>query len=147
MLVSGQTKKEAIIKDDINSLIQIMNQESRMMKRIAALEEERIAACQAFLREKGIKSSLNLNITELSRLVFDPEEKQSLLQTQASLSKTLNELKLINDLNQKLIEQSLNFINYSVDLLGASPMQEITYAPPTHKPTGSKASGFFDTRA
>lgn len=147
MLASGQAKKEAIMKDDIESLIQIMNQESRMMKRIAALEEERVAACQVFLQEKGIKSALNLTITELARLVFDPEEKKALLHTQKALSKTLNELKFINDLNQKLIEQSLAFVNYSMDLLGASPMQEATYKPPTDKPTGSKGPGFFDARA
>jgi flagellar biosynthesis/type III secretory pathway chaperone len=147
MLVSGQTKKEAIIKDDINALIQIMNQESRMMKQITSLEEERVAACQAFLREKGIKSALNLNITELARLVFDPEKKAALQQAQSALSMTLEKLKRVNDLNQQLLAQSLTFIDYSLNLFGGGPEYEATYQHPSGNSNTGPITGLFDARA
>ncbi|GIP51598.1 flagellar protein FlgN [Paenibacillus vini] len=147
MLKWGESKKEAIMANDIETLISIMNQESKLMKQISALEEKRLAACQAFLQEKGIKSMLQLNITELTRLVFDPAEKEALKNMQSALSWTLHELKRLNDLNQKLIEQSLAFVNYSVELLGAPPEQEATYKPPTDKPSGFKGPGYFDARA
>lgn len=147
MLTSGQAKKEVIMKDDIESLIQIMNQESRVMKRIAALEEERVDACQAFLQEKGIKSALNLTITELARLVFDPEEKASLLEAQAMLSMTLEKLKSVNDLNQMLLAQSLTFIDFSLALLGGEPASEATYQHPSDKSGTGPITGLFDARA
>lgn len=147
MLKSGYAKKEAIMNNEVDTLIQIMNHESRIIKQIASLEDQRISDCHVFLQEKGIKSMLNLTITELSRLVFEPDEKASLLQVQAALSQTLQELKTLNDLNQQLIEQSLAFVNYSLDLIGAPSDEEPIYKPPTDKPTGSKGPGFFDARA
>lgn len=147
MLVIGETKKTAIINNDVEKLIEVMNQESKVMKQIEKAEGERISACQAFLQEKGIKSQLNLTITELIRLVFDPEEKKHLQQAQSRLSATLDQLKELNDLNQKLLEQSLNFIDYSLDLLGGRSDDEITYQHPGGKTGGIHRPGWFDTRA
>ena len=47
-----------------------------------------------FLQSRGIKSQLELTVTELARLVFDPEEKRKLLDVQSRLSRTLQELKI-----------------------------------------------------
>ncbi|MGG6313269.1 flagellar protein FlgN [Paenibacillus macerans] len=147
MLKWGQDKKEAVMRNDVNALIQIMNQESRILKQIALQEERRIAACQSFLQEKGIKSALQLTITELTRLVFDPEEKAALLRAQAKLSQTLGDLKQVNDLNQKLMEQSLTFIDYSLELLGGGSGQDATYQHPADKSGGGQRTGLFDARA
>lgn len=147
MISVGEMKRTAIIKNDIDKLIEVMNAESRIVKQIEKAESERITACQLFLQDKGIKSQLDLSITELSRLVFDPEEKKSLLEVQGSLSHTLEQLKKLNDLNQKLIEQSLLFIDYSLDLLGGRDTQEATYHHPADKSGGVQRSGLFDTRA
>lgn len=147
MLASGEAKRKAIVVNDIESLIGIMNQESRIIKQIATLEERRLAACQEFLQEKGIKSLLNLNISELIRLVFDPDEKAAMKEAQAALSWTLQELKRLNDLNQKLIEQSLSYISYSIEIMGVSPEQESTYKPPADKHVAYKGAGYFDARA
>lgn len=147
MLTSGESKRTAIVENDIETLIGIMNQESKMIKQISALEERRLAACQTFLQEKGIKSVLNLNLTELTRLVFDPEEKAALKQVQSALSWTLQELKRLNDLNQKLIEQSLSFVDYSLDLLGSRDEQDTTYQHPASKSATQQKTGFFDARA
>lgn len=147
MLEFGHSKKDAIMNNQIEVLVQVMNQESKIMKQIAALEEERVAACRLFLHEKGIRSQLELTITELTRLVFDPHEKSQLLEAQARLSSTLQQLKDLNDLNQTLAEQSLNFIDYSLDLLGGRSDQEATYQHPATKSGGSHRPGLFDTRA
>lgn len=147
MLVSGEAKRTAIVANDIEKLIGIMNQESKLIKQISILEERRLAACQAFLKEKGIKSLLNLNISELIRLVFDPDEKAALKQVQSALSWTLQELKRLNDLNQKLIEQSLSYVDYSLDLLGAREEQDSTYQHPASKSSVQQKTGFFDARA
>lgn len=117
------------------------------MKQITSLEEERVAACQAFLREKGIKSALNLNITELARLVFDPEKKAALQQAQSALSMTLEKLKRVNDLNQQLLAQSLTFIDYSLNLFGGGPEYEATYQHPSGNSNTGPITGLFDARA
>lgn len=147
MLTWAKSKQAAIMKNEVDTLIQIMNQESRILKQITALEEQRITACQSFLQDKGIKSSLNLTITEMTRLVFDPEEKAALLKAQSTLSATLEDLKQVNDMNQKLMEQSLAFIDYSLELLGGGTDQEATYQHPGDKNAGGVRTGLFDARA
>jgi flagellar biosynthesis/type III secretory pathway chaperone len=146
MIDIANEKKQAIIKDDVNGIIQIMNQESRILKKIEISEAERIVACNQLLKDRGIKSQLNLTITELTRLVFDPEEKQKLQQAQLQLSTTLAEVKQINDLNQQLIQQSLNFLEFSLELFGGRQDQEVTYHHPADKFGGVQRPGLFDTR-
>ena len=75
ILKISMTKKSAIIENDVEKLIEIINQESRVLKQIEKLEVERICACETFLQEKGIKSQLELTVTELTRLVFDPKRR------------------------------------------------------------------------
>ncbi|MDO7906561.1 flagellar protein FlgN [Paenibacillus sp. JX-17] len=147
MIDLGQVKKKAIIANDVDRLIQLLNQETKLVKQIEQLEEQRIKASYQFLQDRGIKSQLNLNVTELSRLVFDPEDKQRLLHIQSRLSHTLDELKEINELNQKLLEQSLAFIDYSLDVLVDRPVQDAVYQHPGDKNMGKRSPGLFDTRA
>nr|WP_283657382.1 flagellar export chaperone FlgN [Paenibacillus sp. RC343] len=78
----GEQKKDALISNRVEQLIAVMNQESKLSRYIEQLDEQRMQAAYAFLQERGIKSRLNLNITELSRLVFDLEDKQRLLHIQ-----------------------------------------------------------------
>ncbi|AIQ49714.1 flagellar biosynthesis protein FlgN [Paenibacillus sp. FSL R7-0273] len=146
MLDLAAVKKQAIMDNKVDGLIDIMNRESKLMKLIGQLEEKRGEAAYTFLQGVGIRSNLNLNLTELSRLVFDPEDKSRLQQIQHKLSDTLHRLKKANELNQKLIEQSLTFIDYSLDLLVGRPNQDFTYHHPADKGYNSNRPGLFDAR-
>ncbi|WP_310830517.1 flagellar protein FlgN [Paenibacillus pedocola] len=146
MLDLAAVKKQTIMDNKVDGLIDIMNRESKLMKLIGQLEEQRAEAAYTFLQGVGIRSNLNLNLTELSRLVFDPEDKLRLQQVQQKLSNTLHHLKKANELNQKLIEQSLTFIDYSLDLLVGRPNQEFTYHHPSDKGYNSNRPGLFDAR-
>ncbi|MNC05504.1 FlgN protein [compost metagenome] len=146
MLDLAAVKKQTIMDNKVDGLIDIMNRESKLVKLIGQLEEQRAEAVFIFLQGVGIRSNLNLNLSELSRLVFDPEDKSRLQQVQQKLSDTLQRLKQANELNQKLIEQSLTFIDYSLDLLVGRPNQEFTYHHPADKGYTSARPGLFDTR-
>ncbi|KZE70232.1 flagellar biosynthesis protein FlgN [Paenibacillus jamilae] len=147
LLELAKSKKKIVMENDMDSLVQHLNQESRLLKQVEQLEEARMEVSYELLRERGIKSQLNLTITELARLVFDPEDKNKLLSVQSRLSHTLSELKEINEINQKLIEQSLVFIDYSLDLLVGRPNQEMTYMHPDQKSNQHARPGLFDTKA
>ncbi|MGN7359301.1 flagellar protein FlgN [Paenibacillus sp. SAF-054] len=147
MLELAQLKKKAIVDNNVDSLIQLMNQETKGMKHIEQLEQQRMSAAYQFLQESGIKSQLNLNLTELSRLVFDIEDKKRLLEIQKQLSDTLTQLKQANDLNQKLIEQSLSFIDFSLDIMVGRPNQDVTYQHPSERGSQMGRPGLFDSRA
>ena len=147
MLALSQVKREVIVKNDVDQLIAIMNKESKFMKQQEPLDTQRLHAVHELLQERGIKSMLNLNITEISKLIFDPADKQRLFEVQKRLAGTLQELKEINQLNQKLIEQSLMFIDLSMDMFASRPEQDATYQHPADKQGNPGRMGLFDTRA
>ncbi|WP_418039506.1 flagellar protein FlgN [Paenibacillus xylanilyticus] len=147
MLALSEIKRQVIVKNDVDQLIAVMNKESKFMKQQEPLESERLSAVHELLQERGIKSLLNLNITEISKLIFDPADKQRLIEVQNKLAGTLHELKEANQLNQKLIEQSLKFIDFSMDIFASRPEQDATYQHPADKNGNPGRIGLFDTRA
>lgn len=112
MLELGERKKEAVVANKVDILISLINQESKLLKRIELIEQQRFLAVHQFLEGRGIKSKLNLTISELTRLVFDTAEKKRLLQAQTSLTDVLQKVKYLNESNQQLIKQSLSYIDF-----------------------------------
>lgn len=147
MLDLAAHKKQAIMENKVEGLIQILNKESKHMKAIEQLDREREQAVYAFLQQAGIRSNLKLNLTELSRLVFDLDDKQKLLHIQNKFAVTLQALKEANSLNQQLIQQSLSYIDFSIESMSYYSETEATYHHPAERPGGVQRSGLFDTRA
>ncbi|QDH20857.1 flagellar protein FlgN [Saccharibacillus brassicae] len=146
MLELGEQKKTAIMANDVDRVIVINNQESKIVKMIGALDQERTEAAFSFMQAMGIKSNLNLKLSELTRLVFDVEDKARLVDVQHRLATILQKLKSLNDINQQLTEQSLTFINLSIDLLVGTPTDSHTYTHPASTSTGYRNQGFYNAR-
>ncbi|CAM4375063.1 flagellar protein FlgN [Paenibacillus sp. FSL R5-0527] len=140
-------KKQAILDRDFDGLVRILSRESKMLKSIEELEQQLLTVAQTFLQSKGIKSKLNLTITEISRLVFDPEEKRMLMELKEKLEGRLAEVKRVNALNQELIKQNLSFIDFSLNLMIGNEDDDTTYSPPTGQDRKSATRRMFDTRA
>ena len=147
MLDLAVAKKQVIKENKVEDLIKILNKESKQSKLIEQLEEERAQAAYVFLQGVGIRSNLNLNLNELSRLVFDLEDKQKLMDIQRRLSGTLQELKEANTLNQQLLQQALSYIEFSIESMSYYSETEATYHHPAGKSAGVQRSGLFDSRA
>lgn len=147
MLELGELKKQVLIRNDVNELMAVMKLEAKLAKRIEVQENERIEAVNAFLRERGIKSQLRLNVTELARLVFDPEDKSRLLEARARLAETLKSLKRLNSTNKQLIEQALSYTEYAIDLFSYKDDDDPVYQSPAKQSTKTSRPGLFDARA
>ncbi|MEK4055111.1 flagellar protein FlgN [Paenibacillus sp. FSL F4-0087] len=147
MLELGEQKKEAVVANKVETLIALINQETKLAKKIEMIEQQRLQAVHQFLEERGIKSKLNLTISELMRLVFDASEKKRLLQAQTSLTDVLQKVKFLNEANQQLIKQSLSYIDFFIETMSFHSESEATYQNPSEKPYGMARSGLFDTRA
>jgi len=147
MLELGERKKTAIMENDVDQVILINNRESKIVKAIGALDQQREDTAHAFMLEKGIKSKLKLNISELARLVFDVEDKSRLLDIQSRLAHTLKQLKALNEINQQLTEQSLMFVNMSIELMVGTPTDSYTYTHPANTYGAAQRNpGFFNAR-
>jgi flagellar biosynthesis/type III secretory pathway chaperone len=147
LLELGEQKKQVLIRNQVNELTQITNQESKLMKQVTEQEQQWLGNTSKFLEEKGYKPNAAMTMSELVKLVFKAEEKQALLDVQHKLMQTIEKLKEMNALNQQMIEQSLSYIDYTLDLMTGAPDQDMFYQKPSQQTQKSKGKGFFDTKA
>lgn len=142
----GEQKKQVIIANNVDELTKIVNKESKLMKQIMQCEERRIEAIGRFLEEQGNPPNPGLTVSELITFVYKASEKQALVAAHDALIETLVKLKRVNDLNQQLIGQSLQHINFTLDMIAPSEDQS-TYQKPNQSNSYQKLPGIFDTRA
>ncbi|MFU1796314.1 flagellar protein FlgN [Paenibacillus azoreducens] len=147
LLQVAEMKKQAVIHNRYEDITAALTKESRLLKSVKELEEQCYQEGQAFIAGKGIKSKLRLTISEISRLVFEPEEKARLIEVQRELTSNLEELKRVNSHIQDLIQQSLSYIDFSLNLMVGAMDDEATYSHPEQHSRGIQRSGLFDTRA
>jgi flagellar biosynthesis/type III secretory pathway chaperone len=146
LYVLGTQKKDALIANDVDTITQITQKETRLMKQIAELDKLRSNAVVYFLQEKGLRPQTNMTMSDLLKVVFKAEEKQQLSDAQSRLLAVLEQLKEQNERNRQLIEQSLAFINYSLDLVTGGD-EDPVYHNPKADMNRMKRTGYFDTRA
>lgn len=140
-------KKEAIIHNQVDKLNQLVNKEAKLVRQVAELEQKRQFEMSRFLVGKGYRPNSAVTVSELAKIVFRLEEKQALLNARFELVEVLSKLKRINELNQKMIRQSLAFIEYSYDLLFGPPEEDVVYRNPHQQKGSIKRSGVLDIQA
>ncbi|MCQ1528590.1 flagellar protein FlgN [Lutispora saccharofermentans] len=118
LLSLSMEKKDAIIEGKVNELDNFIKLEGNLILEIGKLEDERDSTAEALARELGC-SRENLTISYICNEVKD-SRCDHLKQVAGSIGNTLNQLKEINDLNGELIEQSLEYINFSINLISDS---------------------------
>jgi flagellar biosynthesis/type III secretory pathway chaperone len=148
MLKLARHKKDVLIKGEINELARILQFESRCINTIQSLELEREKCISLYLMQRGIRKE-TCYISDLIEMAGSPEMKQALERCQKQLGEVIGELKSLNELNQKLIEQSLAFVNMTLEEMTAPPEDELMYRRPVNTPGGQVKTmqRFFDSKA
>ncbi|UKS26132.1 flagellar protein FlgN [Paenibacillus sp. HWE-109] len=147
LLELAKAKKQILISNDVERLNMFVNKESKYVRAVAEANQERLQHVSSYLISRGYNPNPKITISDLIKVIFKAEEKQALLQAQQKLMMTIQDLKQINKLNQQLIEQSLAFIDYSVDLVLGAPEDDVVYQNPQQQSYGTKRTGIFDTKA
>lgn len=147
LLELAEQKKHALIHNQVEQLTQIVTKENKLLKRIGELDQQRVEAIGNFLIEKGYKPNPRVTVSDLTKIIFNAEEKRTLVDSQKQLLATIRKLREYNELNQQMIEQSLAFINYSIDIMSGSDGDELIYSNPNQTSSGSGRKGLFDAKA
>jgi flagellar biosynthesis/type III secretory pathway chaperone len=147
LLELADLKKDVLIHDQVAKLTEIVTKENKLIKQIGIQNQERLEAVGNFLIEKGYKPNPKVTISDLTKIIFNIEDKKALMDSQRQLKETIHQLRQKNAVNQQLIEQSLIFIDYSLDLYIGPPDDEAVYHNPGQQLKGNKRPGVFDTRA
>lgn len=118
LLTISREKKEVIVEGKIQELDNFLKVEGNLILEISRLEDERDIEAEALAKKLGCPRE-ELTISYVCNSVKD-ERCSKLWEIANSIGEILSQLKEINDLNGKLIEQSLEYINFSMNLMADS---------------------------
>jgi flagellar biosynthesis/type III secretory pathway chaperone len=145
LLELAKVKTPVLVSNDVDQLNMIVNKENKWVRAIAEMNQERIQIIGSYLISRGYNPNPKITINDLIKVIFKAEEKQALMETQKKLLATINALKESNVINQQLIEQSLAYVNYTLDLVIGAPEDDIVYRNPNQTKAVNRL-GIFDRR-
>lgn len=146
LLELAKQKTPLLVKNEVEQLNAIMQKEKKLLKQVEELEQVRMQLSGQFFSSLGLLRYKGGRLSEMIRTVTSAQDKQKLTELHGQLTGLLNDLQKVNQLNQQLIEQSLKFIDYSIDLMVDDPNENITYQHPLSLGYGNTRNGLFDTR-
>lgn len=121
MLELSKSKKKIIVEGKVAELDKIVKLEQDMIFNIGQLERKREEEVTRLSKILGINGT-QLTISELTK-VLQQSLKEELEDIQNKLQQTFSELKTVNDVNGQLIQQSLEYIDYSINLASGAGME------------------------
>jgi len=140
-LSSGKTK--ILVDGKVSELEKIVKLEQTLVVQVARLENKREELTEKLASELGMELK-DITMTEILKHLKSGEADR-FAKCCKRLSGVIKELKSANDLNSKLIKNSLDFINFSINLLAGAGALNNSYTNMGLKPNPVKRS-FFDKK-
>jgi flagellar biosynthesis/type III secretory pathway chaperone len=131
ILELSRRKREILIAVKPQELEAVTKQEELLILQVGKLEAARGKLIQQLAAASGVSAD-GLTLTDIKRLA-GPAVAESLDKIAADFSRIMTELAPINQLNAELIQRSLGFINYNINILTQST------TGPTYAPQGKNA--------
>ncbi|NEU30261.1 flagellar protein FlgN [bacterium LRH843] len=123
----GKEKVEPIKKGDMSALSALVRAEAKLVRKAQTTEIMREKLVASLLADKG-KAKENATMRDVKEVATAPE-RERLDQLQEQLLVHMNNLKRINEQNQLLLEESLRFVNLSLDLM-VPHQDDVSYKRP-----------------
>lgn len=139
-------KKGAIIKNNIEAINAITMKESKALKPMPELEASIRSQLTKLQRDLGFRPKLKMTLSEMVKMLVDPVEKQELAELQAELESITTKLAQANEHNQQLIQLSLEYVHFSLDVICGPPDDEVTYKRPTMQTDVQRRTGMYDKK-
>lgn len=126
LLKLSYQKTDVIVKGDLDNLTKITDEEQEIVDVINALENTRIDTMNRIAKVLNTDvKNLKLEVL-VSLLGKTPKEQKELAAIHDKLKLTLAEMKLINERNSQLLQESIDMVNFNMNLV-----QSMRKAPET----------------
>ena len=112
----SKEKTELIKKSKTDELQSLLNKERMRIQKLEQAESKRQQAVKQWMNDRNVDDE-TLTITEIIDMVQDQKDKDRLEKVTISLTKHLTELKQQEALNNALIQQSMQYVQYHLQLL------------------------------
>ncbi|WP_235318434.1 flagellar protein FlgN [Planococcus sp. CAU13] len=143
LITCADDKKAALIERSVDGLNAITKEEKKLVKQLEQTEAERMAAMEGVSQEPAAT-----NFQSFLDGLPGGQEKQKLQLQLTTLQELTAELQEKNRINDRLLKDSMSFVQHMIDQITKSQQQNFNYQSPTgqqNSQTGNR--GFFDTKA
>ncbi|MDQ2085106.1 flagellar protein FlgN [Herbivorax sp. ANBcel31] len=125
ILQISKDKTDVIIGGKVSELDEMTKLEQSFVIKIGKLEILRENCIEEISNQLNIKSS-ELTVSELSEHLNE-ENSKKLIDYKEKIGNILTELKDINDLNSRLIKNSIDYIDFSLNILSSATESNNNY--------------------
>lgn len=145
LIVCADNKKAALIERSVDGLNAITKEEKKLVKQLEQAEAERMA-----VMENVSQDSAAANFQSFLDGLPGGQEKQQLQLQLKTLQELTAELQEKNKVNDRLLKDSMSFVQHMIEQITTSQQQHFNYQSPMGQggqksQTGNR--GFFDTKA
>lgn len=139
----AEEKTKVIVAGDIKTLENITKKEQQFIMTMSTFEKVR--------RSVLTNISKNLNIEEISSvseliLFLEDDIGNTIDELRDKLLETIRNLKTVNESNEKLLKQSLEYVNFNLEMITTSPEDGNKYNSTASESKKVKPLNFFDMK-
>ncbi|QHJ72331.1 flagellar protein FlgN [Planococcus halotolerans] len=145
LITCADNKKAALIERNVDNLNGVTKEEKKLVKQLEQAEQERMAAMESVAQDSaaaGFQSYLDQ--------LPDGQARQKIESQLKTLQELTAELQAKNKINDRLLKDSMSFVQHMIDQITKSQQQQFNYQSPMGQ-AGQKSQtsnrGFFDTKA
>lgn len=148
LILLSQEKTPVLVKGDLEKLQKITEAEQFVIGKVNKLEKRRTEVVTDIALVLG-KDKETLKITDIADMLnSQPEEQKKLLDINDKLRDTLKKIQTVNELNKELVNESLDFIKYNLDLFKSAYQEPATgnYTKEAFNTSTISGPGVFDAK-
>jgi flagellar biosynthesis/type III secretory pathway chaperone len=139
LLETAKKKQQILISAEINPLLSILAEESKLIKKIKEVDQKRITV----LGEEAYK----LSLSELIKTQPDGEEKEEWIEIHKQLQSLFQEIGQTNEANQQLLQKSLAFTQFMMEQMLPATEGSGIYNSTASTKEMKNNTRLFDTKA
>lgn len=143
VLSLADRKKQIIIDGKLRELEEITRRETEIVGILIKLENLRSQTTEQLAAEKGVRELAT--VRDLLPLL-EPQDQLMISSLQARLKGTVTALQNANELNGKLLQQSLDLVDFNLNLISSIGSVSSTYTGSAAEREAPKRTSLFDAK-
>ncbi|RDW15664.1 flagellar protein FlgN [Oceanobacillus chungangensis] len=144
LLAISQEKTEIVKVGSIDKLQALLVKERKQIRLLEQVEAKRQESAEAWAKSRAIAVE-QATITTMLETIEDAAEQEALADITTKLTNLITKLKQQEQLNQALLNQSMQFVQLSLDMLNPS-INNLNYGNKS-KDKGDTSRSLFDSQA
>jgi len=125
ILKLAESKTDSLAKNDVGAIVTISEKERKMAEQTLKLNQAREQIIKS-MAERLDEDYETLTVAKLSKLLKEPYSKQ-LEEIQTEMTELLAKLTARNEINKKLIENAIKYLDFNIQLLAGPNPASATY--------------------